>query len=136
MAEHRICSLCVDAPWSGGMEWAKNMGNSEHDGDEYISVIKDLRRAFDVLNSQSAIDSNRLGYVGHSLGALCGAVLSGIDRRAKAYVLMSGTASFAEVAIANMPDMKAEEKNRYRKVLADIDPILFVPHAAPASIMF
>ena len=64
------------------------------------------------------------------------AELSGIDRRAKAYALMSGTTSFAEVAIANMPNMKAEEKTRYRNVVADIDPILFVPQAAPASIMF
>lgn len=132
----RICSLCVDAPWSGGMEWAKKMGNPEHDRNEFIGAIKDLRRGFDVLTSQSVIDATRIGFVGHSLGALSGAVLSSMDRRAKAYVLMSGTTSFAEVTLANMPDMKGEEAARYRKEVEDIDPILFVPNAAPATVMF
>jgi uncharacterized protein len=136
LAERRICCLAVDAPWSAGMEWAKGMGDPEHDREEFIGTIKDLRRSFDVLTSQPSVDPARLGYVGHSLGALCGAVLSGIDRRARAYVLMSGTTSFSEVAHVNMPDLKDEKLERYRQVLSDIDPVRFVPQAAPASIMF
>ena len=136
LADRRICSLCVDAPWSGGMEWANGMGNPEHDRNEYIGAIRDLRRGVDVLTSQSVIDARRIGYVGHSLGALSGAVLSGVDRRAKAYVLMSGTTSFSEVASANMPEMKGDDATRYRKVMEDVDPIHFIPNAAPAKVMF
>jgi dienelactone hydrolase len=136
LADSRICSLAVDAPWSAGMEWAKGMGDPEHDRMEFIGTIKDLRRSFDVLTSQSSVDPSRLGYVGHSLGALCGAVLSGVDHRAKAYVLMSGTSSFSDVAQVNMPDLKDEKLDRYKQVLSDIDPIRFVPEAAPAIIMF
>lgn len=136
LADRRICSLAVDAPWSEGMEWAKGMGDAEHARTEFIATIKDLRRSFDVLTSQGITDPARIGYVGHSLGALCGAVLSGVDRRARAYVLMSGTASFADVAQANMPDLKDERLDEYRKGVSDIDPIRFVPKAAPASIMF
>ena len=39
LADRRICSLCVDAPWSRGMIWAKKMGNPEHDREEFIGVI-------------------------------------------------------------------------------------------------
>jgi len=98
LADRRVCSIAVDAPWSGGTKWAKGMGNPEHDRTEYISTIKDLRRSIDVLTSQASVDRRRIGFVGHSLGALCGAVLSSVDRRTRAYVLMSGTTSFADVA--------------------------------------
>jgi uncharacterized protein len=136
LADRKICSITVDAPWSAGMEWARGMGDPKHDRTDFIGTIKDLRRTFDVLTSQATVDPGRLGFVGHSLGALCGAVLSGIDRRAKTYVLMSGTSSFADVAQVNMPDMKDERLDHYRKFISDIDPIMFVPRAAPASILF
>jgi dienelactone hydrolase len=136
LGERRVCSLAVNAHWSEGAEWAMKMGDPEQARAELIGCIKDLRRSMDVLTSQSSVDPNRLGYVGHSLGALCGAVLSGVDRRARAYVLMSGTSSFSEVAQANMPDLKGEGLDHYRQVMADIDPVRFVPQAAPASVMF
>jgi uncharacterized protein len=136
LAERRVCSLAVNAHWSEGAEWAANMGDPDQARAELVGCIKDLRRSFDVLTSQSSVDPHSIGYVGHSLGALCGAVLSAIDRRARAYVLMSGTASFSEVAQANMPDLKDDKLDHYRKVIADIDPIRFVPQAAPASVMF
>ncbi len=136
LAERRICSLSVDAPWSGGMEWAKQMGGPEHDRKEFIGTIRDLRRSFDVLISQSIIDVGRLGYIGHSLGALCGGVLSGIDRRARAYVLMSGTTSFSDVAKVNMPNMRGDELAEYRRAMSDIDPVRFLPLASPARFMF
>ena len=136
LVERRICSITVDAPWSGGMEWAKKIGDPVNDRKEFIGAIKDLRRSFDVLTSLSKIDPDRLGYVGHSLGALCGAVLSGIDRRAKAYVLMSGTSSFSEVATVNVPSLDEAKIARYRQIMSDIDPVQFVSHASPARIMF
>jgi uncharacterized protein len=136
LAERRVCSLSVNAHWSDGTEWGTKMGDPEHDRAELIGCIKDLRRSIDVLTTQPSVDPNRIGYVGHSLGALCGAVLSAIDRRAKAYVLMSGTMSFSDVASANMPDLKDERLDRYRQAISDIDPIRFVPLAAPASVMY
>jgi cephalosporin-C deacetylase-like acetyl esterase len=136
LAEHRICSIAVDAPWSAGMDWAKRMGDPAHDRNEFIGSIEDLRRSIDVLTSLSIVDGGRLGFVGHSLGALCGAVLSGVDRRVKNYVLMSGTSSFSEVAEANMSELKGETLSKYKRTLSDIDPIRFVPRASPSSIMF
>jgi len=35
-----------------------------------------------------------------------------------------------------MPDLNEERLERYRQVVSDLDPIRFVPEAAPASIMF
>jgi uncharacterized protein len=136
LADRKICSIIVDAPWSAGMERAQGTRYPKHDRTDFIGTIKDLRRTFDVLTSKATVDPGRLGFVGHSLGALCGAVLSGIDRRVKTYVLMSGTSSFADVAQVNITNMKDDRLDHYRKVISDIDPTAFVSRAAPASILF
>ncbi len=34
-------------------------------------MVVDLRRAVDVLMARKEVDSKRIGYVGHSLGATC-----------------------------------------------------------------
>jgi hypothetical protein len=135
LAERRICSLSMDAPWSGGMDWATKMGNPEHDRKELIETIRDLRRSFDVL-IQSIIDVGRLGYIGHCLCALCDGVLSSIDRRARACVLMSETTVFSDVAKVNMPNMGKEELTEYSQAMLDIAPVRFVPLASPARFMF
>jgi uncharacterized protein len=136
LAGRRICSITINAPWSEGMDWGRKMGDPEHDRKEFIGMVKDLRRSLDVLTAQLVIDPRKLGYIGHSLGALCGGVLSGVDRRAKALVLMSGTTSFSEVAKVNIPDISEQEFAEYRRTMKDIDPLGFVAQAKPAKLMF
>jgi uncharacterized protein len=136
LADRKVCSVLLDADWSDSAAWVRKLGSADNDRIVLIEAIKDLRRGLDLLNSQPMVDWRRLGYVGHSLGALCGAVLSGIEQRVRTYVLMSGTVSFADVVEANMPDLTKEEISTYRSTLQDIDPVRFVTKAAPASIMF
>jgi uncharacterized protein len=136
LTEKGICSILVDAPWSAGMEWGRTMGEPEHDRREFIGAVKDLRRALDVLLTATVVDRNRLGFVGHSLGALCGGILSGIEPRIRTFVLMSGAASYSDVMAANNPGFQGEMIAAYDETVSEIDPIRFVPHAAPASIMF
>ena len=59
-------------------------------GDSYIQMVMDLRRAVDVLISPKDVDTDRIGYVGHSLGATWGAPLAAAEKRIKVFVLMGG----------------------------------------------
>src|SRR5262249_20596298 len=52
-----------------------------------------LRRGADLLLSRKDVDPKRMAYVGHSCDAGSGGLLSGIDRRFKAFVLMAGSLS-------------------------------------------
>jgi len=92
--------------------------------------VIDLRRGLDLLTARPDVDPDRLGFVGHSFGALIGAVLAGVDRRVKAAVLMAGTGRFADVAAVNLPDLQGERLEHYRRTLAEIDP------AAPTPLLF
>src|SRR6185503_12661500 len=87
-------SVLIDYPWSRPEPYRRRQGRgmkeAEKDRDSWIQAVVDLRRAFDLLEARKDVDRTRLGYVGHSYGAQWGAVLSAVDKRMKATVLMGG----------------------------------------------
>jgi len=76
--------------------------------DLVIQWAKDLRRAIDYLETRKDIDSKRLAYFGRSLGAIWGPVMTAVEPRIKASVLLAGGLPFD-----TLPD--------------EIDPINFAP---------
>jgi dienelactone hydrolase len=100
-----------------------------------IGQVIELRRAFDFLLAQPTVDPKRLGYVGQDFGGLYGGVLAGVDKRAKAYVLIGGYPSFAKM-IAGYAYASSSSSDQYLSYVKDIDPINYVQKAAPASLFF
>jgi predicted esterase len=58
--------------------------------DIVIGSFKDLTRAVDYLETRSDIDSGRIAFVGMSLGAAVGPIMTALEPRFKASVLLSG----------------------------------------------
>ena len=52
-----------------------------------------LRRGADLLVARKDVDPKRIAYVGHSCDATAGGLLSGIDKRFQAFVIMAGDLS-------------------------------------------
>ena len=106
---------------------------------DMVQAVIDMRRAFDVLLARADVDPKRLAYVGHSYHAMVGAFLSGVDRRAKAYVLMAGP-------LSDEVNMKSKEFQDYRQKIGPekldafmneykwLDEGKYVSHAAPAFV--
>jgi len=106
---------------------------------DMVQAVIDMRRAFDVLLDRADVDPKRLAYVGHSYHAMVGAFLSGVDRRAKAYVLMAGP-------LSDEVNMKSKEFQDYRQKIGPekldafmneykwLDEGKYVSHAAPAFV--
>ncbi len=65
-------------------------GTAEKDRDQQITDIIGLRRAADLLQAREDIDPSRLAFVGHSYGAMMGAVAVSIDGRFRAAVFEVG----------------------------------------------
>lgn len=140
LAQTGVTSLLIGAPWANLPEFLKIALNGIENPAEYrqflIETAIDIRHAVDLLNSLDYIDDNRLGFVGHSFGALFGGILSGVEKRIKIYILMAGVGSFTDVALLNIPDLKGEKLDQFRKTMHDIDPIHYVNHAAPSSLFY
>jgi dienelactone hydrolase len=65
-------------------------GTPEQARDQLILDVIALRRAADILEARNDVDSTRLAVVGHSYGAMMGAVAVSIDRRFQAAVFECG----------------------------------------------
>lgn len=136
LARAGALSLVVEAPWAQGLAWGETLADPEYTQQEYVRIARDLRRAIDLVLAQPGIDARRIGYVGHSFGALFGGLLAGVERRVKAYVLMAGVGSFTDVALVNMPGLQGEALEARRRLMDPIDPIHYVPRAAPAALFY
>ena len=92
--------------------------------------------------SRSDVDPKRIGFVGHSYGAHTGAILAGVEKRIKAYVIMAGAPSLTEFlrtstipAIVKTRDsLTKEQQENYFNTLAAVDPINYISHVAPAAL--
>lgn len=84
-----------------------------------------LRRAIDVLLARGDVDPARIGFAGISDGGELGGILVGIDHRVVAADLMSGGGVWDPGGIP-----------AYRRRMALLDPVLYVGHAAPSSLLF
>lgn len=139
-------SLMPDYPWDRPRPWRKSVDNfdrPELDRNTFIQAIVELRRGMDVLLARDDVDSKRIAYVGHSMGAQWGSILSAIDQRMKATVLMAGVAEEGDLLLRSSNPNLIELRNnqpagqlqRYCQALVELDAIRFVGHAAPTELL-
>jgi cephalosporin-C deacetylase-like acetyl esterase len=137
LAKEKVTCLLIDAPWANGPEFGKRAsGRPEDVRDWFIEIAIDLRRAIDLISSRPYVDINRIAFVGHSLGALFGGILSGVDKRIRASVLMAGVGSFTDVALLNMPNLAGGELEKYENIMEPIDPVRHIKNAASSALLF
>ncbi len=85
--------------------------------DQFEENVVTIRRAFDLLESRSDVDPDRLGLVGYSLGASLSSVVSGVDRRPVAIALIAPP-SHAHF----IPPFKGETATKAARILSPVDP--------------
>jgi dienelactone hydrolase len=146
-AEAGTVSLMIDYPWTRPAPWRRSTegpDQPERDKELYIQAVVDLRRGIDLLLSLPNVDPARIGYVGHSYGAQWGAILSAVEKRIRASVLMGGVPDVAAIWIDNDdPDViewrkkqGIEKIKKYAGIHSVLDAIQYVRYAAPTPLLF
>ena len=144
MAQRGVIGLMIDAPYLRPDVPPPAKGKeAEFERDSYIQMVVDLRRAVDLLISRKDVDTDRIGYVGHSLGATWGAPLAAAEKRIKVFVLMGGLPKvppdwdddsfYQQARRATTP---RAEFDKEAAVLAPIEPERFAANTGPAKIYF
>lgn len=146
LAKAGAVSLLIDAPFSRSgeskREFDPTVTKPKDDRNIYIQTVIDLRRGVDLLLSRSEVDSKRIGFVGHSYGAHTGAVLAGVEKRIKAFVIMAGNPSLTEflrtstvpAIVETRNALTKEQRENYFSMLAFFDPINYIGHVAPSAL--
>lgn len=120
----------------GYFPWLEAPTDGPADRQQVIDQTIEVRRALDLLLSQSGVDSKRIGYVGHDYGAMYGAIVAGVDHRVKTFVFMAGMGTFSDWSLKYWPVTAAKGKEAYEQAMNSVDPIRFVSRAAPATLFF
>ena len=133
LARQGVTSVLIQ----GRFPWSVQPRNLAADRQAIVDQVSDVRRAFDLLLAQPGVDAKRIGYVGHDFGAMYGGLLADVDQRARAYVLMAGTATFSNWFLVYWsPAQSAQDRLAYTQAMRVFDPIYHVAHAAPAALFF
>jgi dienelactone hydrolase len=135
LAARRAVALTIDSPFSRvpRPRVPSGLAGLRKERDLAVQTVIDLRRAVDLLQSLPQVDDDRIGFVGFSAGAKSGAILTAVERRIRAFVLMSGGAASAASFVRRAPPRLRPEVSR---ILAQTDPLRYVGHAAPAALFF
>jgi len=141
-----VMSLLPDYRWERPRPWYSEIDDFAHpdlDRKTRINTVIEIRRATDLLMSRADVDPNRVAYVGHSFGAQWGAILTAVDRRLKAAVLMAGVAEEADLLLRSdnprIVDLRASlpkgQLDIYVNTLADVNAINYVRYAQPTPLL-
>lgn len=139
LAQAGVVSLLTDGPIARPGHVQNKEPLNEQQTVDFVQQVLDMRRGLDLLLARADVDPKRVAYVGHSYNASIGALLSGVDRRFKAFVLMAG-------GLSDEVDMKSKEYQDYRQKIGPekfdafvakysyLDQGRYVSHAAPAFV--
>jgi len=120
--------------------------NLEESRNGIIQTIIDLRRAVDYLETREEIDSERIGYVGGSMGGILGAIFIGVEPRIKAAALLvaGGNMSLmimksqhpAIPAIRRYLEEQGMTYGELQEALNPVDPLNFIGSFSPRPVVF
>ncbi len=145
-AKQPAAALMIDGPQERPLGWRRtfnSMSDDDNDRDIHIQAVIDIRRGVDMLAQRDDIDAQRIAYVGHGYGANWGAILSSMETRLHAFVLVAGFPSLAELMESDDPEMAnmrfsmgPERFARYKASISAVDPIRFTRFWMGAPILF
>jgi dienelactone hydrolase len=139
LAPYGVASLLIDFPIArpGYVEDKDPLSGKQIDN--LVHMVVDIRRGADLLIARPFVDPKRLAYVGHSCGATAGGVVSGLDKRFRAFVLMAGGLS-DDIEIKSPEFQEFRQKMGAEKVDAFVaryswaDAGKYISRAAPATL--
>lgn len=139
LARAGVVSLLIDGPLARPGHEAIKDPFDDRNAAEFFQQVMDMRRGVDLLLARRDVNRKRIAYVGHSYNAGVGALLSGVDRRFKAFVLMAGSMSDAVGRATKefqefRQKMGAEKVDAYVAKYPYLDQGKYVSHAAPAVV--
>ena len=133
MARGGVLCLLIETLWSDPDFFIKR--TQADDIQNSMEEVVNIRRAMDLLLSQSNVDPARFAYVGHDFGGMYGVLAGSLDQRPKHYVIMAATPRFPDWYLY-LPKLEGEMREAFIHQMAEIDPIVHAPNLAPASVLF
>jgi hypothetical protein len=142
LAASGIASLLVELPFK--QPFVHRSDNNAGDAAVIRQAVIDVRHAIDWAATRPEFNVEKLAVVGHRYGAWAAALLTGVDKRVDAAVLMSPPGKPSGwLQVTEQPKAKAFREafdraqwNSYLAAIEPLDPEKWVQYAAPAKVHF
>ncbi len=142
LAASGIASLLVELPFK--QPFVHRGSNNEGDADVIRNAVMDARRAMDWAGARPEFNIDKLAVVGHRYGAWAAALLTAVDKRVDAAVLMSPPGKPSGwLQVTEQPRAKQFREGfdkdawiAYLTAIEPLDPEKWVGFAAPAKLHF
>ncbi len=144
-ARPHAVSLLIDAPAARPLGWRRSFNPvlEDNDRDIHIQAVVDARRGVDLLMTRTDVDARFIAYVGQSDAANWGAILSSIEPRLRAVVLIAGFPNLTSEMIDDDPELADlryalgnDRFARYIASLSDVDPVRYLARSSGAPLLF
>ncbi|HEY5991244.1 MAG TPA: hypothetical protein VIU10_01580, partial [Candidatus Udaeobacter sp.] len=139
LAQVGVLSLLTDGPIARPGHLESKDPLDERIALDFLQQVIDMRRGVDLLLARKDVDPKRIAFVGHSYNAGVGALLSGADRRFRAFVLMAG--SMSDELSQNTKEFQEfrqkvgpEKLDAFVAKYSFLDQGKYVSHATPAAV--
>jgi dienelactone hydrolase len=128
LAASGVVSLLPNAPGYGGRPGPRPPFRAPEAARFFAEQsVADLRRGLDLLCGEGGADAERIGFVGHSLGASVGGALAGADPRVCAAVLVGGTGTISRLWLPRASEAE-------REALAPLDAVAWIGRSRAACL--
>jgi dienelactone hydrolase len=127
-----VTSLMIDTFWAKP-KWFEEGRSPSTDYADSLRQVAQLRSALDALAARANVDASKLAFVGHDFGAMYGAVLAGLDHRARYHVFIAGTTSFTEWYLLGK---KPADVTAYAAQMAPLDPLAYLRESTGADYLY
>jgi len=142
LATMGIASLLVELPFK--QPYVHRANNNAGDADVIRNAVIDARRALDWAAMRPEFNIDRVAVVGHRFGAWAGALLTAVDKRVDAALLMSPPGKPSGwLQVTEQPKAKKfrdtfnkEAWGAYLNSIEPLDPEKWIMYAAPAKLHF
>ena len=105
-----------------------------------IQTVVDNRRALDYIHSRTDLDSDRVGLLGLSMGAILGSIVAGVDTRLCSACLVVGGGRWDVILTQSGHPVSQQLRDqgvtaeKAAQVLGDVDPVNYVGLIAPRPV--
>lgn len=138
LALHGAVVIAIDAP--SARRGGPFTQFTAQDAAEQIQLIKDLRRAVDVLVAHPRVDAGRIAFQGTGYGGTIGVLFAAVERRIQGAALVvpdAGMVSrYTGPGAAMLAEVPCATRNAWLEAMTGIEPIRFVAHATPTPLLF
>lgn len=145
-------TLLIEEQYLRGFDQQKSRGKKEFkktieemaDIQKYIQTVMDIRRGVTLLSNLPEVNEARIAFIGHGIGATWGGILSGIENRIKAFILICGYGKVSDMQLNSEHPiarlirsfLPPERYEFFISSLKKLDAIHYVKNASPASLLF